>query len=206
MEISVFVNDRAVGVLDPGDASVGEVVEANLVHVEPGHVLTTVEVDGRRIDAGSEEDLARLAAREVQRLVLRVDGRDAYVRSVHAQISRALRIVGTKLATSGGLFASGDENAANRLLATVIEELHLTLVLDQQIGLLDGGPVLPVEEVGSVAERLVDAQERRAWPEVRGLVTGRLLPLLGELHELAAARPGGCDTAALARHAGGGAR
>ena len=204
MEMTVFVNDREVGILDPGDANLGEVVEANLVHVEPGNVLTAVEVDGRSIGAGADDELARLPAAGIERLVLRVDAREGYVRSVHAQIARALEIVAAKLSASQGLFASGDDVAANRLLAVVIEELHLTLVLDQQIGLLDGGAVLPVEEVGEIARRLVDAQERRAWADLRVLLAERLQPLLRALRDVADARAGAATPARAA--AGGSAR
>src|SRR5215467_9146388 len=66
----VFINDREIGAFSNEAATVGEVVDALRVHVDPSEVMTAVEVDGEVFSAGDESRYARRLARNIDRLVI----------------------------------------------------------------------------------------------------------------------------------------
>ena len=68
--MDVFINERAVGAVEAVGATVGEMIEALGVHVDPDEIVTTVEIDGVTFSAGDEERYVRRAAANVRRLVL----------------------------------------------------------------------------------------------------------------------------------------
>lgn len=175
----IFINEREVGALDVTGATVGEMIEALGVHVDPNEIVTTVELDGVRYSAGEEDRFARRAAASVGRLVLGTATPLAFATGMRVELADALDIVASKVETVVELFARGDDRAGNALLAGLLEELRLALVLEQQVTTLDGRVVQDgADAVTTVAPELLAAQERRSWMEVGTLLADRLAPAL----------------------------
>jgi hypothetical protein len=175
----VFINDREVEPVSSEGATIGEIIEALGVYIDPREILTAVELDGVAYSAGDEDRYARRAAGGVSRLVLSTQTAGAFAAAMRAEIAAALAVITYKVESVVALFRRADERGANGLLAALLEELRLVLVLDQHIVTLDGGPPsAPVEAIREIAPELLDAQERRAWAEVRGLLERRLIPAL----------------------------
>ena len=175
----VFINEREVGPLPETDATIGEIVEAVTVHVDPDEIVTAIELDGLVYSAGDEERYARRRASAVGRLVVITQTPSVFSAAMRVEIAAALSLVATKVEIVVGLFRSGDERGANSLFAALTEELRLVLVLDHQLTTLDGSPVTPaVEDIRALAPMLLDAQERRAWAELSELLGGHLVATL----------------------------
>src|SRR5262245_48658116 len=118
----IFINEREVGTLDAAGATVGEMVEALGVHVDPNEIVTTVELDGVRYSAGEEERFARRTAASVRRLVLGTSTPAAFAATMRDELANALDIIASKVDAVVGLFGSGDDRDANTLLASLLEE------------------------------------------------------------------------------------
>jgi glutamyl/glutaminyl-tRNA synthetase len=175
----VFINDRALGPVAAEGATVGDILEAIGVHVDPSEIVTAVELDGVGYSAGEEERFTRRAAAGVDRLVVSTQTPAAFAVAMREEIAAALHIIAAKVAQVVALFDQHDERGANRLLAALLEELRLVLVLDQQLGMLDGrAAVTPIDDIRELAPMLLRAQEARAWPELRDLLGARVAPLL----------------------------
>jgi hypothetical protein len=175
----VFINEREVGAVEAVGATVGEMIEALGVHVDPDEIVTTVEIDGVTFSAGEEERYARRAAGNVRRLVLGTATPATFARCMRAELAAAVEVVASKVDLVVTRFRGGDDREANGLLAALLEELRLALVLEQQVATLDGA-VVPeaAEPVRAVAPALLSAQERRAWDELSALLAERLAPAL----------------------------
>jgi hypothetical protein len=156
----VFINDREVGPLPETDATVGEIIEAVAVHIDPDEIVTALELDGVVYSAGEEERYAQRRASAVRRLVVITQTPRVFGAAMRAEMAAALSVVAAKVEMVVDLFRSGDERGANRLLAALMEELRLVLVLDHQLATLDGAPAAPALE------------------DVRALLAGRLAPTL----------------------------
>lgn len=179
MAIEVFVNERNVGSVVPGDATVGDVVEANLVYMDPRHLLQGVEVDGASYRGDTSESYGRLPAAQVARLTLRTESPEAYGQRLLSTVQRALGIVSAKIEVVIDRFDRGEDRSASSLLAELLEELQLALVLDRQVSVLDPSCVaLPADELLQIAERLLPAQERQASDQIRHLLSSEIKPLL----------------------------
>jgi hypothetical protein len=175
----IYINEREVGALDAVGATVGEMIEALGVHVDPNEIVTTVELDGVQYSAGDEARFARRAAASVQRLVLGTSTPAAFATSMRDELANALEVVASKVDMVVHLFRSGADRDANSLLAGLLEELRLALVLEQQVTTLDGAVVRDGGEVVTeLAPELLAAQERRAWSELAVLLADRLAPAL----------------------------
>ena len=175
----IFINEREVGALDAVGATVGEMIEALGVHVDPNEIVTTVELDGVQFSAGDEDRFARRAAAGVRRLVLGTATPAAFATSMRGELASALEVVASKVDTVVDLFRSGGDRDANRLLASLLEELRLALILEQQVTTLDGAVVRDGGAVvTTIAPELLSAQERRAWDELAALLADRLAPAL----------------------------
>lgn len=179
MAIEVFVNDRNVGSVVPGDATIGDVVEANLVYMDPRHLLQGVEVDGAAYAGDASESYGRLPAAPVARLTLRTETPQAYGKRLLGTVQQALRVVSDKTDIVIGRFDRGEDRSASSLLAELLEELQLALVLDRQVSVLDRTCVaLPADDLLQIAERLLPAQERQASQQIRDLLATEIKPLL----------------------------
>ncbi len=177
--MDVFINEREVGAVEAAGATVGEMIEALGVHVDPDEIVTTVEIDGVTFSAGEEERYARRAAANVRRLVLGTATPAAFARCMRAELAAAVEVVASKVDLVVTRFHVGDDRHANALLAALMEELRLALVLEQQVTTLDGALVPEAAEpVRSVAPALLSAQERRAWGELARLLAEQLAPAL----------------------------
>lgn len=175
----IFINEREVGALDAVGATVGEMIEALGVHVDPNEIVTTVELDGVQYSAGDEDHFARRAAASVRRLVLGTATPAAFATSMRVELASALEVVAAKIDVVVDLFGRGDERDANKLLAGLLEELRLALILEQQVTTLDGAVVREGgDAVSTLAPELLVAQERRAWSELAALLANRLAPAL----------------------------
>src|SRR3954463_5664163 len=136
MAMHVRINEREIGPLVPGDATLGEMIEAVRVHVDPAEIVTMVEIDGAAFSAGDEERWMRRAAAPVKRLVLATVTPAEFARVKRRELAGALLVVAAKVRVVGELFERGDERGANALTAALMEELRLVLLLDQQLATL----------------------------------------------------------------------
>jgi hypothetical protein len=175
----VFINEREVGAVEAAGATVGEMIEALGVHVDPNEIVTSVELDGVAYSAGDDDRYNRRAAASVARLVLGTTTPATFALHMRRELASAVAVIASKVALVVQRFSAGDDRAANALLAALLEELRLALVLEQQVATLDGTVVREaVEPVAALAPALLDAQERRAWSELAGVLADRLAPVL----------------------------
>ena len=175
----VYINDREVGALEVGGATVGEIIEALGVHVDPDEIVTAVELDGVAYNAGDDDRYARRAAASVQRLVLVTKTPAAFAESMRGELASALDVIAAKVDLVVARFRDGADRDANALLAALMEELRLALVLEQQVTTLDGVVIAAAgAPVAAVAPELLDAQERRDWSDVAALLVDGLAPAL----------------------------
>lgn len=177
--MQVFVNDRAIGDVTAERATVGEVVEALGVHVDPGEVLTTVALDDEVFSAGDDGRFARRAASGVQRLTLTTCTIPVFAARLRADARDALRSIARRLEKVVDTLGRGAVRPAHAELAIALDELRLLLVLDQQAVQLAGGDALTAQdELAPLAEDLLGAQRRADSHATRLLLAERLLPLL----------------------------
>ncbi|HEY2385341.1 MAG TPA: hypothetical protein VGK30_00150 [Candidatus Binatia bacterium] len=175
----IFINEREVGTLDAVGTTVGEMIEALGVHVDPDEIVTSVELDGVRYSAGEEDRYARRAAASVGRLVLGTTTPAAFAADMRGELAAALEIVAAKIERVVELFHRGEDRDANTLLAALLEELRLALVLEHQVTILDGHTARDgADSVAAIAPELLAAQEQRAWAAVSALLDERLGPAL----------------------------
>jgi hypothetical protein len=177
--MQIFVNDREVPGFGAGGATVGEVVEALDVHVDPGDVVTEVALDGQVFSAGDDARYARRPVAGIARLVLTTRSIPALALELRGEVREALRCIVAKLEVAIGHLQRGDVRAANGMLAIALDELRLTLVLDQETARLDSGRHLAKEEdLAVLADELLTAQEKLDTAATRSLLAERLVPLL----------------------------
>lgn len=177
--MQIFVNDSAIGEIDAGRATVGELVEALGVHVDPGEILTTITLDDEVISAGDEVRFVRRSAAGVRRLTLTTCSVAALAARLRADARAALTAIEQRLQRVVDALGQGAMRDANRELATALDELRLMLLVDQHAMRLDGGATFSTEaEVEPVAEALLGAQRRADGAATRMLLAERLLPLL----------------------------
>jgi hypothetical protein len=176
----VLINEREVGALAAGPATVGEVVEAMRVHVDPAEILTAVEIDGVALSAGEEERWSRRAAAAVERLVLRTETAAGFVEVRQRDLASSAVAIAVRLADVAARFRAGDDRDANAILAVLMEELRLGLLLAEQLAIIAGGPVPGIgEPLQPIVTGLIAAQEAKDWPRLAALLDEQLVPLLG---------------------------
>src|SRR5438105_15760103 len=104
MTMHVRINEREIGPLVPGDATIGEMIEAVRVHVDPSEIVTTIEIDGAAFSAGEEDRWTRRAAAPVKRLVLATATPIAFARAKRRELAGALVVIAAKVRVVGELF------------------------------------------------------------------------------------------------------
>lgn len=177
--MQVFVNDRQIVEIAPEGATVGELVEAVGVHVDPREILTAVALDGEVFSAGDEARFARRPAASVRRLTLTTSTVPAFAARLREDVRAALRTIVARLEQATDGLGRGDTAHAQQLLAAALDELRLALILDQQSVQLAGGALLTAQEqLEPLAEDLLAAQRRGDRAATRLLLAERLLPLL----------------------------
>jgi hypothetical protein len=175
----VLINEREVGVLATGPATVGEVVEAMRVHVDPAEILTAIEIDGVALSAGEEERWSRRAATAVERLVLRTETAAGFVEVRQRDLASSAAAIAVRLADVAVRFQAGDARDANAVLAALMEELRLALLLAEQLAMIAGAPAPAIgEQLQPVIGRLIGAQEAKDWSRLGTALGGDLVPLL----------------------------
>jgi hypothetical protein len=190
--MQVFVNDRAVADLAAGRATVGELIEALGVHVDPSEIVTAVALDDEVFSAGQDERYARRSAAGIARLSLTTSTIPALAERLHGEVREALLCVTAKLQQATDGLEGGDVAAAHALFASALDELRLVLILDQHTVSLGGRDALTSEEqLTPLAEDLLAAQRHGDRSATRRLLMERLLPLLRSWSKVAAARTSG---------------
>jgi hypothetical protein len=187
--MQVFINEQEIGALSVDGTTVGEVIEALSVHVPVDHVVTAIDLDGECFRAGGDEPWTRRASDGIHRLHLRTQGPESLAHELLGEVAAALGVITAKLDRTVELFSARDGRAAQTLLAALVEDLHLALVLEENVATLSGGSSrLSVSDFEHVAARLVDSQERGATAETARLLADELRPLLvGAQDQVAAA-------------------
>jgi len=189
--MQVFVNDRQVVELAPERATIGELVEAVGVHVDPDEILTEIAVDGEVFSAGDGARFARRPAAGVRRLTLTTSSVPAFAARLRDDVRAALRVIVGRLEQATDGLGRGDTARAQQLLAVALDELRLALILDQQSVQLAGGDALTTQaDLEPLAEDLLAAQRRGDRTATRLLLAERLLPMLRGWDAVATRRHG----------------
>jgi hypothetical protein len=177
--MQIFVNERPIGEIAAERATVGELVEALGVHVDPGEILIAIGLDDEVISAGDDARYARRSAAGVQRMTLSTCSVPAFATRLRRDAREALASIEQRLQSVVDALGHGALREAHGELAIALEELRLMLILDQQSMQLGGGAMFSTQdEVAPVAEALLGAQRRADSATTRTLLAERLLPLL----------------------------
>ena len=175
----VFINEREVATGAAAGATVGEIVEASRMHVDPSEIVTTVALDGVEFHAGDEERYNRRVAAGVGRLDISTRSPAAFAADKRRSLASTLDEVAGRTRIVVELLRRSESRAANGLLACLMEELRLTLLLDYQLSLLAADAQSDARAaIAQLAPRLLDAEERRAWDVLAGLLESDLAPTL----------------------------
>ena len=175
----VFINEQEIPSAAPAGATIGDVVEASRVHVDPNEILTSVELDGVAYHAGDEQQFVRRAASGVAAVTIRTATATAFAADKRRGLAETLDAVAARTRLVVRLLRQSETRAANGVLACLMEELRLTLLLDYQLALLaEDKPSNARDEIAVLAPRLLEAEEKRAWDALASLLDGSLAPLL----------------------------
>lgn len=189
--MQIFVNDRPIGEVAAERATVGELVEAVGVHVDPGEILTAIALDDEQFSAGDDARYARRSAAGVRRMTLTTVTVPVFAARLRSNAREALLSIEGRLERVVDALGRGAVREAYGELAVALEELRLMLVLDQQAMQLGAGATFSThEEVAPLAEALLGAQRRADNAGTRALLAERLLPLLRGWDARAAAPAG----------------
>ena len=175
----VFINEREVPTGTGAGATVGEIIEASRMHVDPSEIVTAVALDGVEFNAGDEERYTRRVTTGVRRLDISTRTPAQFAADKRHSLAATLDEVAARTKVVVELLRRADTQAANGLLACLMEELRLTLLLDYQLALLaEDAPSEARTAIADLAPRLLDAEERRAWDVLAGLLDTGLAPTL----------------------------
>ena len=175
----VFINEQEIMAGAATGATVGEIVEASRMHVDPSEIVTAVELDGVEFNAGDEERYGRRAAAGVQRLIVSTRTPTAFAADKRRGLAATLDEVAARTRLVVTMFRQSETRSANGLLACLMEELRLTLLLDYQLALLATDAPSPArDEIAVLAPRLLAAEEKRAWDTLAILLDTSLAPTL----------------------------
>jgi hypothetical protein len=175
----VFINELEITAGAAVGATVGEIVEASRMHVDPSQIVTAVELDGVEFNAGDDERYGRRAAAGVQRLKISTRTPTAFAVDKRRGLAATLDEVAGRTRLVVTLLRQSEARAANGLLACLMEELRLTLLLDYQLTLLAAdAPSGARDEIAALAPQLLAAEETRAWDTLASLLDTNLAPTL----------------------------
>jgi hypothetical protein len=175
----VFINEREIPTGGAAGVTVGEIIEASRMHVDPSEIVTAVMLDGVEFNAGDEERYSCRVASGVRRLDINTRTPVAFAADKRRSLATTLDEVAARTRIVVELLRRSDARAANGLLACLMEELRLTLLLDYQLALLAAdAPSDARTAIAALAPRMLDAEERRAWDVLAGLLENDLAPML----------------------------
>ena len=165
----------------PAPATLGELLEGIMPQIEPGRLVTRVEVDGASADPSDAVKVARWRLAGGEAIAIRTEAPAEFAAARRREITGHLRRIGDLLAAVADGFAAGETVGANRGLAGAARELGLVLELDRRLVALDRGPSRcdgVAEMVRRLGPRLEDAERGRRWEEVAVLLARELVPAL----------------------------
>ncbi len=176
----VFINDLEIMAAAVAGATIGEIVEASRMHVDPSEIVTVIELDGTEFHAGEEERYARRSTTGVEQVRIRTRTPTAFAAEKRRSLAETLDAVATRTRMVVMLLRRSETRAANGLLACLMEELRLTLLLDYQLAMLaeDAPSAGAREEIAMLAPKLLDAEERKSWDRLAALLDEHLAPTL----------------------------
>jgi hypothetical protein len=175
----VFINEQEIPSTAPIGATIGEVVEASRMHVDPTEILTVVELDGVAFHAGDEEQFARRAASGVAALKIRTATPTAFAADKRRSLAETLDEVAARTRLVVQLLRQSETRSANGLLASLMEELRLTILLDYQLSMLaDDAPSAARDEIAVLAPQMLHAEEKKKWDMLARLLDDSLAPIL----------------------------
>lgn len=176
----VFINDLEISSTAPAGATIGEVVDASRMHVDPSEILTIVELDGVAFHAGEDAQYARQSAAGVGTLRVHTRSPLAFAADKRRDLAETLDAVAARTRLVVTLLRQSNTRAANSLLASLMEELRLTLLLDYQLAMLaeDAPSAIAREEIATLAPQMLKAEERKSWDTLAGLLDDALAPTL----------------------------
>ncbi len=175
----VFINEQEIPSAAPAGATVGEVVEASRMHVDPTEILTVVELDGVAFHAGDDDQFARRAASGIGALKIRTATPTAFAADKRRGLAETLDAVAARTRLVVTLLRKSETRSANGLLACLMEELRLTLLLDYQLSMLaEDAPSAARDEIAVIAPQLLHAEEKKSWDMLARLLDDSLAPIL----------------------------
>jgi hypothetical protein len=175
----VFINDQEIPSAAASGMTVGEVIEASRMHVDPTAIVTAITLDGVEFHAGDENRYSRRGASGVQTLVITTRSPSEFAAEKRHGLADALDSVAERTHLVAALLRQSQSRSANGLLACLMEELRLTLLLDYQLALLASDePSKARDEIAAIAPRLLEAEERQSWETLADLLDGGLSPTL----------------------------
>lgn len=175
----VYINEQEVMAGTTPGATIGEVIEASRMHVDPTEIVTSVELDGVAFHAGDEQQYARRAAKSVERLKIATQTPEAFAADKRRNLAETLDAVAERTRMVVTLLRGAETRVANGLLACLMEELRLTLLLDYQLALLaKDQPSAARDEIAVLAPEMLAAEEKRSWETLATLLDETLAPVL----------------------------
>ena len=165
----------------PAAATLGELLDGIAPQVEPGRLVTRVEVDGTPADPSDAGRMARWRLAGAEAITIHTEAPSEFAASRRQEIAAHLRRIADLLSAVADAFVAGDTIRANRGLAGAARELGLVLELDRRLVALDHGPSRcdgVAETVRRVGPRLEEAERTRRWNEVASLLAKELVPAL----------------------------
>lgn len=176
----VFINDLEIPSTAPAGATIGEVVDASRMHVDPSEILTIVELDGVAFHAGEDAQFARRAASGVGTLRVHTRSPMAFAADKRRDLAETLDAVAARTRLVVTLLRQSETRSANSLLACLMEELRLTLLLDYQLAMLadDAPSAAARQEIATLAPQMLEAEEKKSWDALAGLLDDALAPTL----------------------------
>jgi hypothetical protein len=175
----VFINEREIPSGAAAGATVGEVIEASRMHVDPTAIVTAITLDGVEFHAGAEDRYVRRGAAGIQRLVITTRTPSEFAADKRKGLAEALDSVAERTRLVATLLRQSESRSANGLLACLMEELRLTLLLDYQLAILAADePSAAREEIAVIAPQLLEAEEKQSWGTLAELLDASLSPTL----------------------------
>ncbi len=176
----VFINDQEIMAAAVPGATVGEIVEASRMHVDPREIVTAVALDGTVFHAGDEERWVRRNAGGVVEIRIGTRMPAAFAWEKRRDLAETLDAVADRTRLVVTLLRGAETRSANGLLACLMEELRLTLLLDYQLAMLaeDTPSTSAREIIAGLAPQMLEAEEQRAWERLAALLETSLAPAL----------------------------
>jgi hypothetical protein len=165
----------------PAAATLAELLDGVAPLVDPGRLVTELEVDGAAADPSDRAALLRRRLTGAETVVVGTEDPVGFATRRRREIPGHLRRIAALLTVVADGLARGQAADANTVLASASRELGLVLELDRRLAVLVPGPS-PCDAVEETVQRigaqLTAAESGRRWAEVAQLLTDELVPAL----------------------------